>query len=213
MQSFRVAIVDPDELRRCGLIHMMSSDSRWRAMNYTGDLSSFEAYLKEQPVSIVIIDDSAAPTLDLCAILERWLTVCPSMHMVILSQNLSTRHIQRLFACGVLGYIHRPDCTRETLLACLSSVSRHQAYISPRASAELYRRDAIASEFGLRKMDMDVLKCLQQGLNTQEIAIHLQLDERSIYRSRQRLRKALDVRTNEQLIPAAMRNGLLDHGI
>jgi DNA-binding NarL/FixJ family response regulator len=212
MQPYRVAIVDPDELKRHGLTHMMSTDSRWRLVLSTDDYSTFERYLKENPVNIAILEDVVSPLIDLWGMLERWRNVSPILHIIVLSQNLSTRHIQRLFSTGVLGYIHRPDCTKETLLACLTTVSRNQAYVSPQASAELYKRDAVATEFGLRKTDIDVLKCIQGGLNTQEIAVQLQLDERSVYRSRNRLRKALDVRTNEQLIPAAMRSGLLDQG-
>jgi len=57
---------------------------------------------------------------------------------------------------------------------------------------------------------MDVIHALDRGMNTQETALQLGLDVRTIYRSKRNLRQVLGVKTNEQILDAARRRGLLD---
>jgi DNA-binding NarL/FixJ family response regulator len=210
MRSIPIAIVEPDELNQYGIQNMLEDSPRWHVANVSARVHSFFASLKSIPVEIVLINDALPPATDVWSILADCYENLPRLQIVILSQQLSTHYIQRLFRQGVMGFIHRPDCTRSTLLACLDIIGRNKQYVSPAASAELYRRSMDAHTLGLRKVDLDVLKCMHEGLNTQEIALRLGLGERTIYRSRSRLRNVLNVRTNEQLIAAAIRRGLID---
>ena len=210
MRSIRIAVVDADELSRQGINMFLSDVSAWRVTGLFATVDEFEASMEDNPVTVIFLSDRLPRTLDLWALLDDWLARLPSLRIVILSHNLNTRYIQRLFQCSVHGYIYRPECTRETLFACIKIVIDNQQYVSPCASAELYRRDADARTFGLHCTDIDVLNCLYQGLNTHEIAHRLDVNERTVYRSRNRLRRVLDVRINEQIIPEALRRGLIE---
>ncbi|HEX2619337.1 MAG TPA: hypothetical protein VHL11_04295 [Phototrophicaceae bacterium] len=210
MQSIQIAIVDPDELSRHGLQNMILEDRRWRPMSLFGDVGTFETSLQTHTVNIVLLDDTLPRVSEPRSLVDRWQMASPGLIVVMLSQRLSSLYIQQLFTYGVMGFIHRRDCTKNTVLACLETVSRLQHYISPQASAELYRRDTQAATLGLRRTDIDVLHGLFEGLTTQEIALRIGLDERSIYRSRYRLRTVLGARTSEQIIALAIKNGLLD---
>lgn len=209
MLPIQIAIVDSDELSRHGLQHIITTERRWQTLSLFTDLPSFEATLQTTLVNMVILDDTLLLVNETDGLLERWQTICQGLAVIVLSQYLGSHYIQQLFAQGVFGFILRRDCTRNTVLACLETVSRRQYYISPEASAELFRRDQHAADFGLRRTDMDVLHGLYEGLTTQEIALRTRLDERSIYRARQRLRIALGARTSEQIISLAFQRGLL----
>jgi DNA-binding NarL/FixJ family response regulator len=211
MQAFQMAILEPNELTRHGLQLMIANaECRVRIGGVFSDVQSCDAYIREHPVHVLLLDEVLPRNVDIGALIERWKAVRPSMSIIVLSDTLSTRHIERLFKYGVMGYIHRDDCVRSTVSACLETVMQKHAYVSPRASASLYKRHAQASGDDLSRVDIDVIHALDQGLNTQETAMQLGLDVRTIYRSKNKLRRVLGVKTNEQILDAARRGGLID---
>ncbi|CAG0956356.1 Transcriptional regulatory protein UhpA [Anaerolineae bacterium] len=211
MQSLQMAIFEPNELTRHGLQLMLGCvEQKVHIAGSFSDYQSCDAYLKENMVQVLLFDETLPRHLDLWTLVERWRTLRPSMSLVVLSEALSIRHIEKLFRQGVIGYIHRDDCVKSTLSACLEAVAQKQAYVSPRASAALYRRQAHASAQSLSRVDIDVIHALDQGLNTQETALQIGLDVRTIYRSKNNLRQVLGVKTNEQILDAARRRGLVE---
>lgn len=211
MQFLQMAILEPNELTRHGLQLMISSTERKvRIVGLFGDVQSCDTYLKDNSVHILLLDEVLSRNLDFWLLIERWRIIRPNMAMIVLSDTLSTRYVENLFKYGVVGYIHRDDCVSSTLAACLDAISKRRAYVSPCASATLYTRQALANTEKISRVDIDVIYALDQGLNTQETALKLGLDVRTIYRSKQKLRQFLGVKTNEQILDAARRRGLLD---
>lgn len=211
MQSLLMAILEPNELSRHGLKLMIGGTGRKvHIVGVFSDVESCDLYLKEHPVHVLLLDETLPRKLEIWSVLEHWKTLRPGMAMVVLSDTLSDRHVEKLFWYGVMAYIHRDDCTLSTLTACLDAVCQKRRYVSPFASAELYTRQAQATAEKLSHVDIDVVYALDQGLNTQETALQLGLDVRTIYRRKRNLRQVLGVKTNEQILDAARRRGLLD---
>ncbi len=207
MMFLRIAIIDPNELSRHGLQHLLQDQGR--SVKIYACPSGFETTHVDHPFHLVLLDDAPFTAAELWQLLERWQQL-PAVGVILVSGNLSTRYVQQLIRHGIAGYIARHDLSRTTLHACLATVSQRQVFISPHAATELYRRDLHALDLGLRRVDLDVLYGLVEGLNIQEIALRLGLNDAAIYRARNRLRKTLGAPTNEQLIIAAARQGLLD---
>ena len=210
MQLKHVAVIDADELSRYGLQNMLRAIPDLDSPHLYPTVRDFDDSINTQPVNIILLNDDAAHTVDVADLVTRWLDRLYNVQIVIVSKNVSVRYIQRLFASGARGFIHRPECTQSTVAACLETLRRHENYISPAASAQMYKRTADAEAVGLLETDLDVLHLINEGLRTQEIAFILKMHERSIHRSRSRLRAALGVQTNEQLVPAGIRHGLLE---
>lgn len=204
-----LAVIDRDELSRNGLKSMVGSLPNWELSGAYAAVSDFEKALERKHVQAVVLNDGCVSHGDLWGVLTGWRDRYPNLIVVILSQKLSHRYLQRLFAHGVQAFIYRADCKLTTLLACMESARKCERYISPRASTDLYLRQDRTDALGLKAMDMDVLHCLNRGLTTQEIALNLQTTERTVHRSRSRLRSALKVTINERLIPAAIEYGLI----
>lgn len=211
MQSLPLAIFEPNELTRHGLQVMISSmERKVKVVGVFGDVPSCDRYLKENAVEVLLLDEVPSRSFEIWTLLERWKNLRPGMSIVVISDTLSVRYVERLFKCGVMGYIHRDDCVLGTLTACLEAVYQKRPYVSSIASGALYRRYAQASDEKLSRVDMDVIHALDRGMNTQETALQLGLDVRTIYRSKRNLRQVLGVKTNEQILDAARRRGLLD---
>lgn len=204
-----LAVIDPDELSQNGLENMVRTLPSWNLAGIYSTVSDFEQSINQVRIQGVLLNDSGLKHGELWKLLDYWQEILPSIHIVILSRKLSHRYLQKLFAHDVLAFIYRPDCTLSTLAACLESIAQKRHYISPQASAELYMRHDQADALGLRAIDLDILHCLNNGMNTQQIALSLNVTERTIHRSRNRLRAALNVTINERLIPAAIHYGLI----
>jgi DNA-binding NarL/FixJ family response regulator len=61
----------------------------------------------------------------------------------------------------------------------------------------------------LNTRDIDVLELTEAGKTVKQIAYGLGIEQRTVYRSRERLRDALNVQTNDLIVDAARRLGLL----
>ncbi|MCA9913601.1 MAG: helix-turn-helix domain-containing protein, partial [Anaerolineae bacterium] len=62
----------------------------------------------------------------------------------------------------------------------------------------------------LKPLDFQVLRLSAQGAQVKEIAAALNISQRSVYRSREKLKEILDVDSLVELIEAAREQGLLD---
>jgi DNA-binding CsgD family transcriptional regulator len=107
------------------------------------------------------------------------------------------------------GFTYKPDAPGD---AVIGTRRNGDLFLSPKASALPYKERLLRNPDDLQHRDVEILRLMAQGYTVQEIAAHLDLASRSVYRLRGRLRAALNVRTNEQLVDAARERGLLDNG-
>lgn len=143
------------------------------------------------------------------AIIEQLLKANPDMLIILLSERLMVAYIRSIIKQGANGFIYKEGEMEQSLPSALSAVQRGTMYLSPEVS-ELLLNNEMVSLSGLNKRDIAVLHLMAAELNVQEIAYHLHTSDRTVYRSREKLREALGVQTNEMIVDAARQQGLLD---
>lgn len=185
------------------LIQEASSIELVRAFS---SMSLCEQYLDQHPVQVLLIDDALSglvmPVQTVATLRERY----PLLKIMVLSDCLSEYYVQRLVNQGADGFIYKEDHLEDNLVTGIRMVASGHIYLSPRASALPYDR---AADGHLNKTDMAVLDLIARGYTVQEISVRVGIVDRSVYRIRSKLRRYLGVRTNEQLVDAAVRRGLL----
>jgi DNA-binding NarL/FixJ family response regulator len=134
----------------------------------------------------------------------------PGINIIVLGNKLNPRYVTRILDYGARGFIFKQGSLEAILIPAIKIVRGGNLYLSPRAAALFYANRPIYREDGLNNSDLSVLKLIEQGYNPQEIAGQLELTPRSIYRIYGRLRQSLNVRTNEQIVDAARKKGLID---
>jgi two-component system response regulator DegU len=166
-----------------------------------------EQFLKlpSQKMRIVLLDDDAAGSKPIPSI-RRLLQRYPHLKLVVMSGLLNELYIQRIMACGVVGYLYTQDRLETTLVTCIHAVADGHIFLSPQASVLPYNRIVI-DEFN--QTDMAVLQLMDTGYTCNEIAERLNIVARTVYRIRRKLRDHLHVRTTEQIVEAARQQGLL----
>ncbi len=211
----RVVLLERDALSQYGLRAMVSEFLGIEVVGVCEDIAQCEAVLRRMAVDTLIVNTAATEHADLFGLVKHWRRLAPGLRIVVISRRLSVRFVRRLMAAQVSGYIHRDECNRAVLQDCLFPRHRGQIYISPNAGAQLIRRqdgryvDRDGSEKEITPNELDVLYGLADGMNVQEIADLMGVTVGVVYRYRGTLRQHLDVSTNEQILPAARRLGLL----
>ncbi|MEL6528153.1 MAG: LuxR C-terminal-related transcriptional regulator [Chloroflexota bacterium] len=143
------------------------------------------------------------------ATIEQLLQANSKLLIILLSERLMVAYIRSIIKQGASGFIYKEGEMQQSLLSALSAVQRGTVYLSPEVS-ELLLNNEMISLSGLNKRDIAVLHLMAAELNVQEIAYHLHTSDRTVYRSREKLREALGVQTNEMIVDAARQQGLLE---
>jgi len=211
MKSLHLAIVEPEEVMLRGLQAIITSDDdKIEIVGSFESISDCDQFLKSAPAAVLLIDEATICQEDLYAFVTHWTNSLRSPGIIVMSHKLSATYVEKLFCLGVLGFLYRDDCTTSNILTCIRSAALRRPYVSPQASALFYKREAISRNSGLSRLDIDVLQQLALGLDNHEIARLLGFHVRSIYRSKAILKQVLNVKTNDQIVDAARRNGLLN---
>ena len=210
MRTLHVLLIDADDINRHGLEALLHKSGAPVQVDGTfATVAECLSTLHKQTVDILLIDDALPGTIDLVPVIYRLHQQHPDMGIVVLSQHLDMDYIQNLFDHGVLGFVLKEGRLQSKLLTALETVAEGEPYLSPRAAALPYHRRQQTQVGKLSARDREVAHLMQHGLTVQECAARLGISDSAVYRSRSKLRQALDVRTSEQIVDAAIRKGLL----
>ena len=100
----------------------------------------------------------------------------------------------------------KQDRIEDILVIAILTVADGRNFLSPQASVLPYGRVADGE---LNNTDLEVLNLLAKGCTVKEIIVYMGIASRTVYRVRCRLRDYLCVRTNDQIVDAAIRHGLV----
>jgi DNA-binding NarL/FixJ family response regulator len=165
-----------------------------------------QRYLRRYPASLLLLDDDVQANRSPVTAVAQLRSQHPPLQIIILSDCLSEYYIQRLINAGVAGFFYKDDRLEDMLIHGIQAVAAGQLYLSPRAAALPYsggKRDE------LKPTDLAVVDLMYQDYTKREITLRLEIDPKAEYRSRLRLKQVLGVRTDELLVWAALRCGLL----
>ena len=208
MDTAKVAVIATNHFIRTGIETLLCNTNP--DFQFTGaflSITDYEKHLKQtkQHSPILLLDDSGSSTKPIL-IVRRLLHHYPHLKIIVMSDFLNEMYIQRLMNCGAKGFLYMQDHLEDILIPCFRTVAVGYPFLSPQASALPYYRMA---GHNFNKTDLAVLELMGMGYKPQEIADRLSIVPRSVYRIRRKIRDYLNVRTPEQIVEAARRQGLL----
>ena len=206
----KVALLDTHDVSRHGIRAVLERGvPEVQIVNILMSRDELERSLCEKAWDVLLLDDHLPSAVDISRVvsLVRWRS--PNTAIAVLSQNLQVAYFQHLFREGVKGFIYKGEQMEDVLLPAIRMVSQGQLYVSPAAARLPYENEMPLAADQLNPRDRQVLHLLKEGLTVKEIAKVLNLESKSVYRSRWRLKARLGVRTNEQIVAVAHTKGLL----
>ena len=209
MPQINVVIIASNDVSRSGLQALTAAAGA--SIHVTAALADFQGldnFMQQHRVDVLLIDDSLPRSVDVGDAIKRLLYQQPGLAVIVLSSRPIASVIRRVLDRGAHGFIHKDDQLAETLVIGIQAVRRGATYLSPRVSSLLTLERPRPSLIDERALD--VLRLMVDGYTAGEIDRQIGIGVKTVYRIQTSMREALEARTNEQLIDAARKKGLLD---
>jgi DNA-binding NarL/FixJ family response regulator len=203
----RIVIVDRNEVTRKGLQGIIrDADESYEVLATFAHLDEIDPFIENQPIDVVVIDDAVFDPPQIVRLIARYHDTQPRIGITILSLRSDGDYVRRVMRYGSAGFVMKSSNLSEQLLIAVKLVAEKYPFISSDAAKLLDSQ----VDRSLRHRDQDVLRLLESELSVKEIAVQLELNDKTVYRVRNKLKQVLGVRNNENIIDAARKKGLLD---
>lgn len=207
MRPIKVVIADRNDITRKGVQAIVSDAGEpYQVAMAFARLRDAEKYLTEQAVDVLIVDDQTHPPLEIIRLVSRAHGLHPGLGIIVMSQRRDGDYIQQVMRCGNASFLLKNGDLQEQLLKALQLISSQYPFFSPDALKLIGTRPVGP----LNHRDHDVLRLMADELQAKEIGSRLGISLKTVYRTRDKLKKLLGVRNNESLVDAARKQGLLD---
>ncbi|MGN6583957.1 MAG: response regulator [Rhizobiaceae bacterium] len=183
--AVRIAVIDDHPLFREGVIRSLTETGRFTVVGEGGSSMDAVRIAAEARPDILLIDLSM-PGEGLSAIAPIR-THDPNMRIVVLTVSEAAEDVAVALNGGVNGYVLKGVGSR-ALTEILVAVANGETYVTPTLSARLLshlssdKRSPIVTDpiHSLTSREREVLDLVAQGLSNKEIAIRLDLHEKTI---------------------------------
>lgn len=219
-------IADDHELYLQGLEFVLKKEFPDAKLVLAGDYDEIIKILNEQNDFDLIITDLAMPGGNWLEALEKIHKLAPEMPIIIISAVFDKEILQKTYNIGVSGYISK-SFPNNIIISAVNLVLAGGMYIPPdlvKMSAQnpsgqlddLIRgfdnsQKKNADEKLLTPRQLEVLRCLADGLSNKQIAYKLGLSEGTIKIHITLLMRALNVSNRVAAVRAGERAGLIQH--
>jgi DNA-binding NarL/FixJ family response regulator len=205
-QTISVLIVDDHPAMREGLAACINRQPDMSVCGDAGDARTAMRLLKKQEPGVVILDLSLRES-DGLDLLRSMLFIKPKLNVLVCSMHPETPYGVRTIQNGARGYINKQSETSE-IVDAIRTVAAGETYMSelvreslqPKASGTnrgTKTRDGVEQ---LSDRELQVFQHIGQGLNLDEIAKRIRLSRHTIETYRQRIKKKLNIKSNNELI-------------
>jgi DNA-binding NarL/FixJ family response regulator len=208
----RALLVDDHAVVRRGVRTLLEESFPGLDVGEAGQPHEAIALVDHEPWDFVLLD-LALPGRGGLETLKEIKRARPALPVLVLSMHPEAQYAARALRDGAAGYVTK-DSAPETIVAAVRKVLAGGTYVSD-ALAETLARALRAGEGRpaherLSDRELEVLRGIAAGKRVKEIAGQLSLSEKTVSTYRARLLEKLDLRTNEQLVQYARREGLAD---
>ena len=203
-----ILLIDDHTLFRSALTLVLETLEPDWAVQQAGRLQDAMAHCQALGVSDLTIMDLGLPDAQGAEAVVRWLSVWPSSTVVVLSGQDDSSTAQAALAAGAKAFVSKSEPPERLLAIWRSWLPRPHQTGTP-SEAERHRpADPTPETDGrdagpLSTRQLDVLRCISQGMTTPAIARHLGLSEHTVRQHTAEAFKRLGVNNRAQAVLAA----------
>lgn len=205
----RILIADDHQMFREGIKSLLEQSCEFQvvAMAETG-CRAIE--LARHHVPDLIIMDVSMPDLNGIDATRRILEELPETRVIALSMHSEKHFVLEMLKAGAVGYLLKDEAF-DTLLEAIDTIRSGGTCLPPRIGSLLMQELRTGSELPLLSpRQIEVLRLLASGQNTQQVADYLCLSIKTVETHRSNIMKKLDLKNLADLTRYAVRHGLVD---
>jgi NarL family two-component system response regulator LiaR len=207
--SVRVLIADDHGVVRQGLRMYLALDSDIEVVGEACDgLQAVTLAHDLQPE--VVLMDLLMPEIDGIEATVRIREELPDIEVVALTSVLEDSSVVGAIRAGAIGYLLK-DTDADGLIRAIKAAASGQVQLSPQAAARLMREVRMPDHLQeLTAREGDVLRLLAQGCTNKEIALRLDIGEKTVKTHVSNILSKLNVASRTQAALYAVHAGLVD---
>ncbi len=211
--SINIVIADDHSMIREGLKQLLELDENIKVVAEAPDGLEAIKMVKEYKPNILLLDINM-PVLNGIDTLKKIRKDKMKVKVLILTIHNEVEYLIKAVDIGCNGYIMK-DSNSELLRKAIYSVYAGENFIQPTITPALNAGLAAKTKNNeklaeLTRREVDVLKYLAQGLFNREIAVKLDISERTVKNHVSNIFKKLQVNDRTQAALFAIRNDIVD---
>ena len=214
MSEVRILLAHDHEIVRRGLRSLIEGQSGWEVVAEAADgREAVEAARKLEPDVIVL--DIGMPELNGLEATRQIRATVQHAEILILTMHESEQLIRDVLAAGARGYLLKTDAGRD-LVSAIETVRRRKPFFTSKVAEMVldgYLRlgDAGAGVSGvLTPREREVLQLLAEGKNTKEVAVALNITNKTAETHRANIMRKLNLHSVGDLVRYAIRNRIIE---
>lgn len=210
--SIKIMIADDHSMIREGLKQLLEIDGDIRVISEAGDGEECLDLLNHIRPDVLLLDINM-PKKNGLEVLEEIRKKKMDVKVLVLTIHNEVEYLLRAVEIGIEGYILK-DSESAALKKAIFSIHNGETYIqpslTPMLNAKMIERDSDKQKIDdLTRRELDVLKLLAEGMFNKEIALKLNISERTVKNHVSNIFKKIDVADRTQAAVFAIRNNLI----
>ena len=208
----KILIVDDHALFVEGMKSMFKPEDGIVVTCTTQNGNEVPHILDQEDVDLILMDIDM-PILDGIATMELLKKKGYDVPILMLTMHQSIKRIRGSLERGAQGYILK-DASKPDLMEAIRRVSQRQNYFHPKINEQVfeYLRGKTSAKNTLQELsdrEIEIIKCLSDGMNTKAISEALFISEHTVKTHRRNIMQKLRVKTSAELIRLAMERELI----
>ena len=216
-RPIRVLVADDQTLVREGLVTLLRMIAGIEVVGSAVDGAEAVTLAQETRPDIVLMD-LRMPRLDGVEATRRIVDSLPQTRVVVLTTYADDASVFAALQAGARGYLTK-DASSEEIGRAIRTVHAGEALLDPTVQRRLLEtvasalpaKPAVTQDAypdGLTQREIDVLRCMAEGLSNQEIAARLHVSEATIKTHINNIFSKAELRDRGQAVAYAFRKGL-----
>jgi DNA-binding NarL/FixJ family response regulator len=206
--TIRIVIADDHGIVRQGMHLFLSGDPEFAIVGEACDGAEAVQLARELRPDVILMD-LLMPVMDGISAIAAIRRDVPECEVVALTSVLEDASVVGAIQAGAIGYVLK-DAEADELSRAIRAAAAGQVQMSRQAVARLVREvPAPASPHPLTEREMSVLQLLTRGQANKQIALSLQLGEKTVKKHVSNILAKLGVASRTEAALYAIRTGLV----
>jgi len=209
MEKITILIVDDHQLIRETWAFIINRDPRFSVVAQCSNGEEAIKLAQKLNPEIAMLDINMSPTSGIEAA-EQIRKYSPTTGIIAVSMYSQPSYVRKLLRLGAKGYVTK-NSPHQELLDAIISVSKGKRYICSEIKnivAEQVFEQKNTGLSALSSRELELIKCLQQGLSSREISIEMNISLQTVGTYRHKILKKLNLNSTIALVNFINSSGL-----